>query len=254
MNTDPRAGTLIEPSAVLDVSKLIAAFYANKPDVSVPSQRVSFGTSGHRGSAFDTSFNENHIVAIVQAVCRHRAERGIDGPLFVGRDTHAVSEPAFYVTLEVLAANGVTTMVDAGNSVTPTPVVSHAIIDYNKGRSDGFADGIVITPSHNPPEDGGIKYNPPHGGPAETDITSWIEKAANVLLQDGLKDRSAPRKDSWPRRMPQSMIMSVVMSAGSPASSLWMRSTAPGCGSASTRWAARRCITGNRLPSASSSI
>jgi phosphoglucomutase len=188
MAIDARAGTLISPSDVLDIGKLIEAFFHKKPDVSIAAQRVSFGTSGHRGCAFDTSFNENHIVAIVQAVCAYRKAHGIDGPLFVGRDTHAVSEPAFQVTLEVLAANGVTTMIDHKNSVTPTPVVSRAIIDHNIGRTGGFADGIIITPSHNPPEDGGIKYNPPHGGPAETEITAWIESFANKLLQDGLKD------------------------------------------------------------------
>ncbi len=188
MSIDPRAGTLAGPSEILDVEKLTEAFFNKKPDVSVTAQRVSFGTSGHRGCAFDTSFNENHIVAIVQAVCAYRKAHSIDGPLFVGRDTHAVSEPAFQVTLEVLAGNGVTTMIDDKNSVTPTPVVSRAIIDHNTGRTDGFADGIIITPSHNPPEDGGIKYNPPHGGPAETEVTSWVEALANKLLQEGLKD------------------------------------------------------------------
>jgi phosphoglucomutase len=194
MSVDPNAGTLVGPSDVLDVSKLVDAFFSQKPDVSVAAQRVSFGTSGHRGCAFDTTFNEDHIVAIVQAVCRYRQAHGIDGPLFVGRDTHAVSEPAFQVTLEVLAANGVTAMVDDKNSVTPTPVVSRAIIVQNPGRPEGRADGIIITPSHNPPEDGGIKYNPPHGGPAETEITSWIESLANKLLKEGLKDvRRLPR-------------------------------------------------------------
>jgi phosphoglucomutase len=188
MSIDPRAGTLVDPSNVLDVGKLKEAFFSRKPDVSVAAQRVSFGTSGHRGCAFDTTFNENHILAIVQAVCACRKAHGIDGPLFVGRDTHAVSEPAFQVTLEVLAANGVSTMIDDKNGVTPTPVVSRAIIDHNIGRTEGLADGIIITPSHNPPEDGGIKYNPPHGGPAETEITSWIEGFANKLLQEGLKD------------------------------------------------------------------
>lgn len=188
MPIDPNAGTLIGPSDILDVGKLIDAFFSQKPDVSVAVQRVSFGTSGHRGCAFNTTFNEDHIVAIAQAICRHRQTRGIDGPLFVGRDTHAVSEQAFYVTLEVLAGNGVTAMVDDKNSVTPTPVVSRAIIDHNAGRTEGFADGIIITPSHNPPEDGGIKYNPPHGGPAETEITSWIESLANKLLKEGLRD------------------------------------------------------------------
>jgi phosphoglucomutase len=188
VSTDPRAGTLAEASEVLDVAGLVKAFFANKPDPSLTAQKVTFGTSGHRGSAFETSFNENHIVAIVEAICRHRAGRGISGPLFLGRDTHAVSEPAFAVALEVLKGNGVRTMVDAANGFTPTPVISHAIIDYNNGRDSALADGIVITPSHNPPEDGGIKYNPPHGGPAEAAITAWIETTANQLLRDKLRD------------------------------------------------------------------
>jgi phosphoglucomutase len=188
MPTDTHAGTLIEPSEVLDVEKLVKAFFEKKPDIAVASQRVAFGTSGHRGCAFDTSFNENHIVAITQAICRYRAARGITGPLFLGRDTHAVSEPAFRTALEVLAGNEVKTMVDAGKGYTPTPVISHAIIDYNSARTESFADGIIITPSHNPPEDGGIKYNPPHGGPAETAITSWIENTANQILTNNLRD------------------------------------------------------------------
>ncbi len=186
--SDPRAGTLVEPSNALDVGKLTNAFFANKPDVSVAAQKVSFGTSGHRGCAFDTSFNENHIAAIVQAVCRYRAGAGIDGPLFIGRDTHAVSEAAFGVALEVLAGNGVTALIDEADGFTPTPVISRAIISYNQGREGGLADGIVITPSHNPPEDGGIKYNPPHGGPAESAITAKIENDANQILKDELRD------------------------------------------------------------------
>jgi phosphoglucomutase len=199
MTIDPRAGTLIEPSDVLDVGKLVEAFFSKKPDPAIASQRVSFGTSGHRGCAFDTSFNEDHIVAIVQAICRYRQAHGIDGPLFIGRDTHAVSEPAFRVALEVLEGNGATAMVDAAGGFTPTPVVSRAIIDHNRGRTAGMADGIVITPSHNPPEDGGIKYDPPHGGPAETDVTSWIEALANKLLKEGLKDVSRASKASSQR-------------------------------------------------------
>ncbi len=186
MSIDPRAGKLISPDQALDVSRLTQAFFDRKPDVSVPQQRVSFGTSGHRGSAFDTTFNENHIVAITQAICSYRASAGIDGPLFLGRDTHAVSDPAFSVALQVLAANGVQTMVDSGGGYTPTPVISHAILTYNRGRTAGLADGIVITPSHNPPEDGGFKYDPPHGGPAESTITGWIEKTANELLKNKL--------------------------------------------------------------------
>jgi phosphoglucomutase len=188
MSIDPAAGTLTPPDQRLDVGKLIRAYFDNKPDVTVPAQRVSFGTSGHRGSAFSTSFNENHILAITEAICRYRKGAGIDGPLFLGRDSHALSEPAFHTALEVLAAHGVTVMVDAGNGFTPTPVISHAIIAYNRGRETGLADGIVITPSHNPPEDGGFKYDPPHGGPAGSDITGAIEQDANALLKDGLMD------------------------------------------------------------------
>ena len=187
MSIDPRAGTLVPPAEVVNLAKLKNDFFNRKPDMSVPGQRVSFGTSGHRGSSFDTSFNENHIVAITQAICRYRASQGIDGPLYMGRDTHALSEPAFDVALEVLAANGVATRVDAGNGFTPTPVISHAILGYNRGRSSGLADGIVITPSHNPPEDGGFKYDPPEGGPASSAVTSWIEKFANTLLENDLR-------------------------------------------------------------------
>jgi phosphoglucomutase len=188
LSIDPRAGTLVPPAEVVDLTRLMHDFFSRKPDVSIPGQRVSFGTSGHRGSAFDTTFNENHIVAITQAICRYRASQGIDGPLYIGRDTHALSEPAFHVALEVLAANGVATRIDAGNGFTPTPVISHAILDYNRGRKTGLADGIVVTPSHNPPEDGGFKYNPPEGGPASTSVTSWIQDLANKLLGEGLGD------------------------------------------------------------------
>jgi phosphoglucomutase len=184
--TNPRAGEMPKPSDLVDLSKLRDAYYANKPDPSVASQRVSFGTSGHRGSAFDTAFNEDHILAITQAICDHRKSRGIDGPLYLGRDTHALSAPAFKTALEVLSANGVSTMVDAGDGYTPTPAISHAILVHNRNRTSGLADGIVITPSHNPPKDGGFKYNPPHGGPAETEITTAIERAANTYLAEKL--------------------------------------------------------------------
>jgi phosphoglucomutase len=188
MTIDPRAGTLVESENVLDVPKLIQAFFDRKPDISVVAQRVKFGTSGHRGSAFDTTFNEDHILAITQAICRYRTSQGIDGPLFLGRDTHALSQPAFQVALEVLAANGVTIMIDDHDGYTPTPVISHAILTYNRPRTTGLADGIVITPSHNPPQDGGFKYNPTHGGPAESEITSWIENTANGFLKDRLAE------------------------------------------------------------------
>jgi phosphoglucomutase len=188
MTVDVRAGTLVETGKVLDVSQLIQAFFNRKPDISVPAQRVKFGTSGHRGSAFNTTFNEDHILAITQAICRYRASQGIDGPLFMGLDTHALSRPAFQVALEVLAANGVTVMIDDHEGYTPTPVISHAILTYNRSRTTGLADGIVITPSHNPPQDGGFKYNPPHGGPAESSITTWIENTANGFIKNRLVD------------------------------------------------------------------
>ena len=183
----PLAGKPAEPSLLVNVPRLLTCYYTGEPDPSVPAQRVAFGTSGHRGSSFDNSFNEGHILAITQAICLYRKEKGIDGPLFVGIDTHALSEPAFASALEVLAANGVEVMVDAKGGYTPTPVISHAVLGHNRGRTRGLADGIVITPSHNPPKYGGFKYDPPHGGPAEDDVTRWIETRANALLVEGLK-------------------------------------------------------------------
>jgi len=171
---------------LVDVAKLQAAYYARKPDPATASQRVSFGTSGHRGSPLETSFNENHILAITQAICEYRCGQGTDGPLFLAKDTHGLSGPAFQTALEVLGANRVEVMVDADLGYTPTPVLSHAVLCYNRGRSNGHADGIVITPSHNPPEDGGFKYNPPSAGPADTTATEWIEDRANALLAAGL--------------------------------------------------------------------
>jgi phosphoglucomutase len=182
------AGRPAQAAQLVDVSKLVAAYYRQRPDPAVPAQRVSFGTSGHRGSSFDGSFNEAHILAISQAICLYRRAQGIDGPLFIGIDTHALSLPAYRSALEVLAANGVNLMTSQGGEFTPTPAVSHAILVYNRGRTSGFADGIVVTPSHNPPEDGGFKYNPPNGGPADTAITAWIETHANALLETGLKE------------------------------------------------------------------
>jgi phosphoglucomutase len=171
---------------IVDVDALIGAYYDRQPDPSVPSQRVAFGTSGHRGSAFTTAFNEWHILAVVEATCRYRKQAGIDGPLFLGRDTHALSLPAFKTALEVLAAHEVDVRVDAADGYTPTPAISHAILTWNRDRREHLADGIVVTPSHNPPEDGGIKYNPPDGGPADTDVTGWIQNEANALLEAGL--------------------------------------------------------------------
>ena len=182
----PLAGKTIEASALVNVPRLVTAYFTGKPDPALPSQRVAFGTSGHRGSAFDTAFNEAHILAISQAICLHRRQRGITGPLFIGIDTHALSEPALASALEVFAANHVDAMIDEHGGYTPTPVISHAILSYNRNRTSGLADGVVITPSHNPPEDGGFKYNPPNGGPADTDITSWIERTANALLESDL--------------------------------------------------------------------
>jgi phosphoglucomutase len=188
MTTDPRAGKPAEPSQLVNVSRLITSYYALKPDAAEKGQRVAFGTSGHRGSSFSSSFNEDHILAITQAICRYRQQQRTTGPLFLGMDTHALSEPAFATALEVLAANHVDVMIDQDDGYTPTPAVSHAILTYNRGRKDGLADGIVITPSHNPPEDGGFKYNPPSGGPADTTTTKWIETHANDSLTAGLKD------------------------------------------------------------------
>lgn len=182
------AGQPAPPSSLVDISKLLTAYRAEQPDPSAREQRVSFGTSGHRGSSFNRSFNEHHIVAIAQAVCEYRATQRTTGPLYLGKDTHALSDPAFVTVLEVLAANGVEVMIDQDNGFTPTPVISHAILSYNRGRTSGLADGIVITPSHNPPEDGGIKYNPPNGGPADTQVTKWVEDRANTLLTKNLQE------------------------------------------------------------------
>lgn len=187
MANHPLAGQPAPASILVNVPRLISAYYTEKPDGSVREQRVSFGTSGHRGTSFKRSFNEFHILAVAQAIYEYRKMEGITGPLYVGIDTHALSEPALVTVLEVLAANDVEIMVDQADGYTPTPVISHAILAYNRGKSSGFADGIVITPSHNPPEDGGIKYNPPHGGPADTQVTKWIEDRANALLAADLQ-------------------------------------------------------------------
>jgi phosphoglucomutase len=188
VNVSPFAGKPPEASMLVNVPRLVTAYYSQRPDPSVPAQRVAFGTSGHRGSAFENAFNEWHILAITQAICLYREHKKIDGPLFLGMDTHALSVPAQASALEVLAANGVEVMIAEGDEYTPTPAVSHAILTYNRGREAGLADGIVITPSHNPPHDGGFKYNPPNGGPAESAVTTWIESKANALLEDALRD------------------------------------------------------------------
>jgi phosphoglucomutase len=188
MSAHERAGQLPEPADLVDVDALLAAYHDLTPDPGDPAQRVAFGTSGHRGSSLDRTFNEAHVVAIAAAVCEYRREQGTKGPLFLGRDTHALSAPAFRTIVEVLAGGGVDVVVDADDGFTPTPVISHAILTHNRDNPRDTADGIVVTPSHNPPRDGGFKYNPPHGGPADTDVTGWIERRANELLEGGLDD------------------------------------------------------------------
>jgi phosphoglucomutase len=185
--SDSRAGQPAEPSDLVDLPHLVTAYYTDAPDPGEPTQQVLFGTSGHRGSSLDRAFNEAHILATTQAICEYRSGQGTDGPLFIGRDTHGLSEPAWATALEVLAGNDVMVLIDAAERYTPTPAVSHAILRHNSGRSSGLADGIVVTPSHNPPRDGGFKYNPTHGGPADSDATSWIADRANELLRADLE-------------------------------------------------------------------
>ncbi|GAA3535698.1 phosphoglucomutase (alpha-D-glucose-1,6-bisphosphate-dependent) [Streptomyces osmaniensis] len=185
---DERAGQVAGPEDLIDVARLVTAYYALHPDPAEPGQRVAFGTSGHRGSALATAFNEDHIAATSQAICEYRTAQGTDGPLFLGADTHALSEPARITALEVFAANDVTVLIDQADGYTPTPAVSHAILTANRGRTSGLADGVVVTPSHNPPADGGFKYNPPSGGPAGSEATSWIQDRANEIITGGMKD------------------------------------------------------------------
>lgn len=187
MKISKLAGTKVPNNLLVDVPKLISAYYTEIPDASIPAEAISFGTSGHRGSSFERSFNEAHILAITQAICMYREKNGIDGPLFMGLDTHALSEPAFRSALEVLAANNVVVFLSENEEYTPTPVISHAILSYNRGKTNHLADGIVITPSHNPPSEGGFKYNPPNGGPADTEVTNWIQSKANEMMKDGLR-------------------------------------------------------------------
>ncbi|GAB1691546.1 phosphoglucomutase (alpha-D-glucose-1,6-bisphosphate-dependent) [Krasilnikovia sp. M28-CT-15] len=188
MSVHPRAGRPAEATDAIDVPRVVLNYYTEHPDPSVAEQRVAFGTSGHRGSSLKVAFNSDHIVATSQAIVEYRRAQGTDGPLFLGRDTHALSEPAMVSALEVFAANDVTVLVDSRDGYTPTPALSHAILTHNRGRTTGLADGVVVTPSHNPPDDGGFKYNPPHGGPADTDATTWIQDRANALIADGLKE------------------------------------------------------------------
>src|SRR5882757_9034025 len=183
MEPNPLAGRLPVPSMLINTPAVVTAYYTGVPDPSIPEQRIAFGTSGHRGSSLRNSFNESHILAITQSICLYRKQQKIEGPLFLGMDTHALSTPAHATALEVLAANGVEVMIAKDDEYTPTPAISHAILQYNKDRTTGLADGIIITPSHNPPGDGGFKYNPPSGGPADTSITKWIEATANGFLE-----------------------------------------------------------------------
>ncbi len=201
MAIDRLAGQLAPANVLIDLPALLEAYHSNRPDPGDPRQRVAFGTSGHRGTALDNTFTEAHIVAITQAICDYRRSQGIDGPIFLGKDTHALSGPAERTALEVLAAEGMETILQRDDGVTPTPVISHAILVYNRGRLDHKSDGIVITPSHNPPADGGFKYNPPHGGPADSDVTSWIEDRANALLENGNKN---VRRIPFPRALSSS--------------------------------------------------
>jgi phosphoglucomutase len=224
-----RAGQPAEPADLVDVAKLVTAYYSEHPDPSVPGQRVAFGTSGHRGSSLKTAFNEDHIVATSQAICDYRTGAGTTGPLFIGIDPHALSEPAYVSALEVFAGNGVHVLTDSRAGFTPTPSVSLAILTHNRGRTDGLADGVVVTPSHNPPSDGGFKYNPPNGGPADTDVTSWIADRANQLLADGLdgvtripyaRARTADTTgtydflDAYVRELPSAIDIDAIRSAG----------------------------------------
>ena len=192
MTLSPLAGKPAPKDILVDLARLEREYYTRRPDMADPTQRVSFGTSGHRGSPLHGSFTEAHILAITQAICDYRRSQGTDGPLYMGKDTHALSGPAQRTALEVLAANGVETIIQRDDGVTPTPVISRAILVYNRGRKTHLADGIVVTPSHNPPEDGGFKYNPTNGGPADTDVTQWVEAAGQRLAAGGQRWRQAP--------------------------------------------------------------
>ena len=233
----------------MDVAKLVTSYYALHPDPAIPEQKVSFGTSGHRGSSLRSSFNEDHIAATSQAICDYRARAGTTGPLFLGRDTHGLSEPAFVTALEVLAANEVTVLVDSRDGYTPTPALSRAILAYNDGRDDGLADGIVITPSHNPPEDGGFKYNPPDGGPAGSQITSVIQDRANELLAGGLREVRRIRYEAARPRLPRGPTTSSAPTLRTSRPFNLEAIGRPTCASVPTHWAAPASLTGARSAS-----
>ena len=239
---DPRAGTLAQPSDLVDVAHLVTAYYTLEPDPDDVDQQVAFGTSGHRGSSLDTAFNEEHIAATTtQAICDYRKEQGYDGPLFLGRDTHGLSEPAWATAIEVLVANDVTVLVDDGDAYTPTPAVSHAIIRANDGRQtgSGLADGIVVTPSHNPPGDGGFKYNPPHGGPADTDATTVIAARANELIRANLEGVHRITFSRARGRCAAYDFMGTYVDDLPSVVDIDAIAAGPASGSAPTRWAAR---------------
>lgn len=249
-----RAGRPAGPEDLIDVARLVTAYYALHPDPGEPAQRVAFGTSGHRGSSLVAAFNDDHIAATSQAICEYRSAQGTDGPLFLGADTHALSEPARVTALEVFAANDVTVLIDSADGYTPTPAVSHAILTHNRGRTSGLADGVVVTPSHNPPADGGFKYNPPNGGPAGSDATSWIQDRANEIIAAGLKDvRRIPYARALAAPAPAATTSSTPTSATCRASWTSTRSARRACGSARTRWAAPPSPTGAGSPSSTAS-
>ena len=251
MKISPLAGKPAPPGILVDVPRLVTAYYTDVPDPEIPSQRVSFGTSGHRGSSFARAFNEWHILAITQAICIYRRKQGVAGPLYLGMDTHALSIPACATALEVLSANEVEVFVAAAGEYTPTPVISHAILSYNRGRKDGLADGIVITPSHNPPDDGGFKYNPPNGGPAGTAVTHWIGATANALLETRLAGvRRIPHERAASRRHNASPRLShpYIGDLGNVVDLDAIRGA--GLTSASIRSGARASITGRESPNA----
>ena len=258
----PRAGQPAQPSDLVDVAALVTAYYTRQPDPENVDEQVAFGTSGHRGSSLRTSFNEAHILATTQAICEYRREQGFDGPLFVGRDTHGLSEPAWSTALEVLVANDVTVLVDAADRYTPTPAVSHAILTANRGKVTGvdgmparagLADGIVVTPSHNPPSDGGFKYNPPHGGPADSDATTVIAARANELIRGGLAGRQAGAVRARPGRGDGIRLPRHLRRRPARTSSTSTRSARPASASAPTRSAARPSTTGAPSPSGTAS-
>ena len=253
MAISEHAGRPADPSMLVDVDRLVRSYFEIRPDPADPAQRVAFGTSGHRGSSLNGAFNEAHIAATTEAICRYRESQGTDGPLFIGVDPHALSEPAFRTALRVLVAHDVDVRVDAADGYTPTPAISHAILVHNRGRRDHLADGIVVTPSHNPPEDGGFKYNPPNGGPADTDVTSVIQDEANRLIEADLDGvRRVPIEEARARTTAHDYRRRAT-STISPRSSTWTPSAAPGFGSASTRSAAPASPTGRRSGTATAS-